>query len=579
MVTIQYKKLRDFSVIYLIIPILIFFFGWLDILFSILFSIGLLIAAVFYFRSYDEKSCKKTSIQIAKNKIILIAAISLLWCFFAGQGGFIHQSWDHLTRNIIIKDLVRLDWPVAYHDNTDMLCYYIAHWMVPASVGKMAYLLSGSLKAGYLVCNIVLFLWSSIGCFLTLSLFVLLTDSQKKARVLLPILIFILFSGADFLSYTGELPNHLEWWANSFQFSSNSTCLFWVYNQAIAAWIATLCVINENSVKNLAFIGLLSFPYSPIPFIGLVFICLVKGIVILVDEIKHKRILPFVFQVFSFQNIFAVLTVGVAFALYFSSNMAISEGASLSVGFRFHDDYVNAFMSKRGLLFLGLCGQYIRFVIIEFGLLAIGLHAYMRKDYTYRFAIGSLFLIPLFQIGQGYDFSMRASIPALVYLCFAAASFIQQELPDKEYYRDALTNIKKKPIRYILLIVILVLPFVTEIGNMEVLGFTGKLIIPLAVFVLAYGLMWLIKRFPRMKLPFKVSAPKLKPAFVLTVAILILGTVTPFTEFVRETKETIDYGTVFYYDKYESLEEQENLINFFAVNYKESDFYKYICKK
>lgn len=62
-------------------------------------------------------------------------------------------------------------------------------------------------------------------------------DTGKKQGIGLLFLIF--FSGMDILGalYSSRLPDllaydamHLEWWTNDFQFSSLTTCLFWVFN-------------------------------------------------------------------------------------------------------------------------------------------------------------------------------------------------------------------------------------------------------------------------------------------------------------------------------------------------------------
>ena len=67
-------------------------------------------------------------------------------------------------------------------------------------------------------------------------------DTGKKQGIGLLFLIF--FSGMDILGalYSSRLPDllaydamHLEWWTNDFQFSSLTTCLFWVFNQTVGA--------------------------------------------------------------------------------------------------------------------------------------------------------------------------------------------------------------------------------------------------------------------------------------------------------------------------------------------------------
>ena len=80
-------------------------------------------------------------------------------------------------------------------------------------------------------------------------IFIMLLGPTLEERYGITVIgIMIFFSGLDiigcfiqewnFQSFASIL--HLEWWLEGFQFSSNTTCLFWVYNQAVPAWIATL---------------------------------------------------------------------------------------------------------------------------------------------------------------------------------------------------------------------------------------------------------------------------------------------------------------------------------------------------
>ena len=84
--------------------------------------------------------------------------------------------------------------------------------------------------------------WTALGTYLAaLNLLVYLrADTGKKQGIGLLFLIF--FSGMDILGtlYSSRLPDllaydamHLEWWTNDFQFSSLTTCLFWVFNQTV----------------------------------------------------------------------------------------------------------------------------------------------------------------------------------------------------------------------------------------------------------------------------------------------------------------------------------------------------------
>ena len=61
--------------------------------------------------------------------------------------------------------------------------------------------------------------------------------------------------------------DHIEWWT-SFQYSSMTTQLFWVFNQCIPAWILTVLLFLENSNKYIAILLALSMINCTLPFVG-----------------------------------------------------------------------------------------------------------------------------------------------------------------------------------------------------------------------------------------------------------------------------------------------------------------------
>ena len=574
---ISYKTLRSLAVLYLGIPILIFFWGWLNPAAAAVFTLLLAAGVFFLFRSTKDGDFNKPSIKITVKKLAVILIISFLWCLLAGQGGFFHQSTDHEIRNMIIEDLIRSPWPVVYPESGSMLCYYIAHWMVPTLFGKAAFLIFGSAPVGYAVCNAVLLVWSTLGCFLTLMLFSLITCRQDKTRIILSVILFILFSGADIILVLPGQFDHLEWSAIDFQYSSNTTCLFWVYNQAIAAWIATLCILNENRVKNFAILALLAFPYAPLPFIGLFLICIVKGIVLLIKGRKTTGFLRFLGQVFSPQNILAVLSIMIVFLLYFSSNQIVNGDAT---GLRINDGFVRALHSSNFFSTL-FVENYFWFVITEFVFLAAALLPYKKKDPLFYVVVISLFIIPLIQVGISKDFCMRVSIPCIIYLCVSAVSVIQNDLPEREFFRDKWCKMKKHKlltaagtILLLALIVFLYTPYAARFVSPGM-----RLLLPELFMIIVYVPPYLKRKYPNAKLFSTKRKPGLKAAYTAIVILLLLGAFTPYAEFKREITATITEGQNFSYDKDETLADKPGYYNFLAKGYEDSAFYKYICKK
>ncbi len=525
---IGYKNLKILAVLYAFVPIIIFYAGWLNIISAVIF-IALSAAAIFFFiKNASHRDGKYKSITLTKTQIIVIAAISLIWCFMAGQGGFVHQSYDHLARNTIFKNIISQKWPVTYENENTMMCYYIAHWMFPAIFGKLALFISGSTRAAYIVGNVALLFWSSFGCFIVLLLVAMITNTGKKTMFFIAIFMFIFFSGLDIVgvlltkkvnTITKDL--HLEWWCKlRMQYSSNMTCLYWVFNQCIVPWIITLCIINETKLKNLALLAILSFPYGPFPFLGIVIICVCKAVHALCKAIKSKNLGMFFIDTFSLQNILGFLAVAPVYMLYYTANAIVaSTGAAANAGksgaktgFRIYDKYAEAFKNKNVSEIIYYAKWYAVFMILEIGLYAAVVLRRVKPNIVLIGTLISLLIIPVFQVGSGTDFCMRVSIPGLVYLCVNFIRVVIAEMPEWGEY-----------------------------GSFK-------------------------------------NCMRHKKLLATALIIFIIGAVTPATEIKRELLGTVNTP----YSEIMKHFDDEGPIkgnNFTAKNYKNSKFYKYFCKK
>lgn len=524
---ISYNRIRAAAVLYAVIPIIIFFFGWLSLLWAVIFSALLLAAGFFFLKNAGKRDGEKTNVVISVKMLIIIGVIAFLWCIFAGQGGFIHQSNDHAIRNAIFRDLIKKPWPVVYEGDM-LLSYYIAHWMPPALLAKLVYAVTGSVAAGYAAGNIFLLIWSSIGVYLALLLVVILTGSKKNTHILAAVLLFIFFSGLDiigtFVTGHDNNGNHYERWAYFAQFSSVTTCLFWVYNQTIVIWLVTLCILNERSVKSFAFLGLLALPFGPLPFIGIVMICVVKAVVISIDLIKNNKAATAFKNIFSPQNILSCAAILPTYYLYYFSNAIMSNEAvygekQVDVSFRINNIIVGTAESGniRDIVLMVLF--YLLFFVLEAGVYIAAIIVYnklkrVKTDPVFIGVIALLLFIPLFKLGGGNDFSMRVSIPPLLYIAVEFIKRFTESMPVKGEFKSLDELVRKKP--------------------------------------------W----------------------FLAASVIFFIGSMTACTEFYREIYYTVTNAeTAVDYYQTESMEELNEKNNFTAKNYKDSNFYKYICKK
>ena len=70
--------------------------------------------------------------------------------------------------------------------------------------------------------------------------------------------------------------------------------------------------------------------------------------------------------------------------------------------------------------------RLILFSLVEWGITAIILLLFARKDPLFWTVVLSLLLIPMFRLGYNMDFSMRASLPALFVLSVYCAKFLKE---------------------------------------------------------------------------------------------------------------------------------------------------------
>lgn len=377
---------------YMVLPIVIFMFGWLRWYYALLFG-GFILAA--YVRSVVSDIVNVVDVFSKKDRKLWLAVsgISILWVLLAGIGGYCFQNYDHLYRNAIFHTLVDYDWPVISQDGSRAFIYYIGFWLPAACIGKLF-----NLEAGYLF-QVV---WAVSGI---LIVYGLICVYRRKANML-PLVFMIFFSGLDYvgtwLTNTGggylnlSTAAHLEWWAGV-QFSSTTTQLFWVFNQALPAWLGVMFILVQKKCSNMFFILSLIMLTSTFPFVGLIPIVLVlcfekvrKG------ESSWKELA-------TFQNIVGIVVIGGVSFLYLVGNLSGEKIGQT-------DEVVTLrqlipIVLRDAVFFYLEAGIYLQFVCL-----------YRKKDMLLKVLAVILVICPFIKVGNGGDFCMRVSIPALFIL-------------------------------------------------------------------------------------------------------------------------------------------------------------------
>lgn len=428
---IKTKTITSAAIGYLLLPFIIFCMGWLKLYISIPISILLL---YFYYRII-RTSDSNENIKIDRKDFWIGISLITIWVFLSGIGGFTFQNWDHHFRNALFRDLINSPWPVYFsdtsvtqannQDNPLFLIYYFGLWLPPAIIGKVF---------GYSIGQLFLFLYVLFGVGLT----VILLKNKINSSLWFAALLIIGFSGMDIIGtilYKGATSSpypslwppisHLEWWAQIYQFSSFTTQLYWVFNQAIPIWICVLLYLNFPSYNNILYLWSLTLFLAPIPSIGFV-------LFIVCDILSNtfKYIWPSFFRkntwvnslkislsetktMFSSQNILGGGIVLIISSLFFTANQTSSDFGFLN--------------AADGIIF-----HYLLFLLIEGGILLALIFPLKKNDISWYVVGFSLIISPLIFLGNGANFSYRASIPALIYLMVWAGEIIQN---DRSLYR------------------------------------------------------------------------------------------------------------------------------------------------
>ena len=450
--------------IYLALPIIIFLLGWCRPLVGIPLAGVCVWSLVLCFRKRENYIELDWKLGMAdKWRLAVIAAVIFMWVALSGIGGYVWQNGDHAWRNGILHILVDYEWPPAAGERG--LTYYIGTWLPAALAGR---------ALGMEEAQSALFLWVLLGVCLAYALICV----WKRKIVLWPLVIFIFFSGLDIIGYNMFAdnavgifgPDHLEWWLPrhlyEYQYSSNTTQLFWVFNQSVPAWLGTMLLFMDESPKNMIWVCSLVAITSTLPLIGMVPIM----IYYMIRRSKWQKP-ESVTQgwkmvsgnMASFQNLAGGGSVLVISFLYLTGNDNFTiasfaggeDGARLSVWLPWIILLAIAVLllllgtlviwiweKERGRILRNIVCLMVTFVlvilffealgtekvggndvfrlicVILFVLLDVGIYVYLLyKDVEdkglFNIVAISLMVIPFFKIGSSGDFCMRASIPGL----------------------------------------------------------------------------------------------------------------------------------------------------------------------
>jgi hypothetical protein len=326
-------------------------------------------------------------------------AISCALLLLGGEGRLFYANEDWQIRDAVLADMAEHPWPFAYLTGgvEQVLRAPLGMYLLPAIIGR------GSQTAAdlaLLACNTLM-----LGMLLSLASTLFET---ARARCI-ALVVFIAFSGLDIvgtlLANSAGVASfdHLERWSPPLQYSSVLTLIFWVPQHAIAGWFCALLYLlyrrGSIALGSLAASLPLVAIWSPLAVIGAVPLVAWAGV-----RAIHGRTLRWA----------DVATGVVALAVAIPALVYLAADAQqLPSGLR----------GARPL-------QFVTFLLLE---LLPSLWILYRLRAPFRFGFDTLavvtamlVLIPLFHIGAGDDFVMRASIAPLAVLLVLLASSLTE---------------------------------------------------------------------------------------------------------------------------------------------------------
>lgn len=414
--------------IYLSLPFFLFMMGWV----KLYITVPALLIVIFCMRLVFRDAPKIWTPEITRDniiKILFIIGIIAIWVYLSGIGKFVFQNEDHAYRNTIFNLLVEEKWPVAVskisggESSLRVMVYYIGFWLPSAIVGKVF-----GLRCGYYFQAV----WALVGIVLV---YYLVCAIFKRLSVW-PLFLIIFFSGLDIIGeyligtdfHTMSSSLHLEWWSIPYQFSSMTTQLFWVFNQAIPAWLCTALICIDKKNRSLVFILSFLMLSSTMPFIGVfllvAFMVLKRSLSTITDAYKHNKqsldakIRKELKDIFTVQNVLGGGIVGITSFLYLFSNTA--------------GTYIMK-ENTRGPQFDDSIMKWLVFLIVEIGVYCVVLYKYHKSDGLFYFIVGCLCIMPWIRVGYSNDFCMRATVPMLFILMLMVIDALYKSYHSREY--------------------------------------------------------------------------------------------------------------------------------------------------
>ncbi len=315
------RILKYASLIYLLIPSILFLLTWVNLAVGLSASVSIVIYFFWYLKKDTANEVREISPQYYSWVHILgILALALGINVLLGIGEFKRQESDFIANNFKYYDLIQHDWPLYYPDYKVHMCYYLGYYLPVAQLAKWFSLESARYFA---------LAWSVIGLF-----FVLLWISTfvKKNGILLVFFVIIfpnawmIYALIDWIGWHREVFPHYFILINDFylvlsKFEDNWA---WAPQHTLPAVLGACFVIEAFLNKKVSRLELLlmllaTMYWSPLASIGLfpfVLVLFMKDFQTLFKQEKLSELLGMTGLVASFMPLM----------IYFISTEGVNSG-------------------------------------------------------------------------------------------------------------------------------------------------------------------------------------------------------------------------------------------------------------
>lgn len=411
------NSLSFITLLYLYIPIIVFFLTWLKPL------IGIPCALVSCWIAIKCPFSKEKPINLEKIWLFLALSVCVIaaWALLSGLGGFFQQSGDWQKHNVLLNDFVNKPWPVTYNfnDKHGVVSYYVAEYILPGMIGKIS---------NFNVAQDFLLLWIILGLVLLILAIYAWIGRDNGWILLLIVFGLIMFSPfiyplsgiygnwvpADY-QYMGDIG---EWFSKSLgiQYTSNVSLLRFVFPQFVPIAIATILWIkNRYTYKVWGAILAPTVLYSTFAFFGLSLLMFLAFI----RDIADRQVTVDWHKVISVINVLAVL-VTIVLLLYIAANILQPKPADVKMRFSFID------FRAHKLGFITFQAAWLIWILL--------LLKYERENPLIYMVSAILFLLPFCKFGAANDLVMRVSIPALMVINFTVIKNIAIHFKSDRYF-------------------------------------------------------------------------------------------------------------------------------------------------